>query len=88
MVETMEICKWKSYECSFNAKRKLFHPFSYDRDEETESETKIRMPQDEYDNMESAGNETSKEKLFTTFFSVDTFDFNLIIIIQHEMKLL
>jgi hypothetical protein len=30
---------------------------SYDRDEETESETKIRMPEDEYDdNMESAGN--------------------------------
>lgn len=29
--------------------------FRYDRDEETESETKIRMPQDEYDNMESAG---------------------------------
>ena len=29
--------------------------FRYDRDEETESETKIRMPQDGYENMESAG---------------------------------
>lgn len=84
----MEICKLKSYECSSKTKRKLSPPFSYDRDEETESETKIRMPQDEYDNMESAGNEASKEKLFTTFFSVDTFDFNFIIIIQDEMKLL
>ncbi|CRL08236.1 CLUMA_CG021010, isoform B [Clunio marinus] len=27
----------------------------YDRDEETESETKIRIPEDEYENMESAG---------------------------------
>lgn len=39
----------------------LFHlsnlNFSYYRDEETESETKIRMPQNDYDNMESAGNE-------------------------------
>lgn len=30
--------------------------FRYDRDEETESETKIRIPEDEYGNMESAGN--------------------------------
>lgn len=33
-----------------------FFPLRYDRDEETESETKVRMPEDEYDNMESAGN--------------------------------
>lgn len=33
-----------------------FLPLRYDRDEETESETKVRMPEDEYDNMESAGN--------------------------------
>lgn len=40
-----------------NNSETILNPFStsYDRDEETESETKIRVPDDDYDNMESAG---------------------------------
>lgn len=42
-----------------------FLMFRYDRDDETESETKIRMPQDDYDNMESAGNETWRPSIYS-----------------------
>lgn len=45
--------------------------YSYDRDEETESETKIRMPQEEYDNMDSAGKEAAGRKLSHRNRSVD-----------------
>lgn len=46
--------------CGFFLNFKFVNKFRYDRDEETESETKIRMPQDGYENMESAGKIPSK----------------------------
>lgn len=55
----MATCEWKSLVISQHFLT-LQLP-SYDRDEETESETKIRMPQDDYDNMESAGKNAARK---------------------------
>lgn len=75
----MAICELKLLWLTVEMLRQSFFfcLFSYDRDEETESETKIRMPQDEYDNMESAGKKSLNEKTFD--HSWNTIDFNLIV---------
>lgn len=56
---TTATCEWKSSIISEHFLTLQLH--SYDRDEETESETKIRMPQDDYDNMESAGKKATRK---------------------------